>query len=52
VAIARYAKGAGAAIIAAGTHTATGLHRVAVGSVCAGLVHRAPCPVLVHRTLG
>jgi len=41
-----------AAVIVMGTHTATGIRRLTVGSVCAATVHTAPCPVLTHRTVG
>lgn len=42
---------AGASMIAASTHGRTGLRRVVVGSVMAGLVHRARQPVLAYRPL-
>ena len=51
-ALATFARDIGASVITMGTHTGTGLTRLAVGSVCAATVHSAPCPVLVHRTLG
>jgi nucleotide-binding universal stress UspA family protein len=50
--LASFAADADAAVIAMGTRGTTGLRRLAVGSVCAATVHRAPCPVLVHRTVG
>jgi nucleotide-binding universal stress UspA family protein len=40
------------AVVVMGTHTPTGVRRLAVGSVCAATVHTAPCPVLTHRTIG
>lgn len=36
-------------LVALSTHGATGLARLVAGSVAMGVVHRAPCPVLVHR---
>lgn len=38
-----------AALVAISTHGATGLARLVAGSVAMGVVHRSPCPVLVHR---
>ena len=38
-----------ATMIAMSTHGETGLRRVALGSVTMAVVHRAKCPVLVHR---
>lgn len=38
-----------ATIVAMATHGKTGLARVALGSVAAGVVRHAPCPVLVLR---
>jgi nucleotide-binding universal stress UspA family protein len=37
----------GAGLIVMGTHGRSGLRRVALGSVAAGVVHHAPCPVLL-----
>jgi nucleotide-binding universal stress UspA family protein len=37
----------GAGLIVMGTHGRSGLRRVALGSVAAGVVHRAACPVLL-----
>jgi nucleotide-binding universal stress UspA family protein len=48
-AIAEFADQQNATIIAMSTHGATGLRRVALGSVSMAVVHRARCPVLVHR---
>lgn len=45
-----FADDVNASLICMGTRGATGLARLAVGSVCAATVHRAPCPVLVHPT--
>ncbi|MGI9602364.1 MAG: universal stress protein [Acidimicrobiales bacterium] len=38
-----------AALIALSTHGRTGLARLVAGSVAMEVLHRAPCPVLVHR---
>jgi nucleotide-binding universal stress UspA family protein len=46
-----FARSRDASVIVMGTHGATGIARLVVGSVCAATVHRAPCPVLVRRTL-
>jgi nucleotide-binding universal stress UspA family protein len=46
-ALADHAADIGAAIIAASSHCRTGLSRFAIGSTTMGLVHQAPCPVLV-----
>ena len=40
---------ADAAMIAMSTHGRTGLARLVAGSVAMEVIHRAPCPVLVHR---
>jgi nucleotide-binding universal stress UspA family protein len=48
-AIAAFAKDEKAALIAMSTHGATGVRRVALGSVAMSVVHCAPCPVLVYR---
>jgi nucleotide-binding universal stress UspA family protein len=48
-AIASFADEKKATMIAMSTHGATGLRRVALGSVTMAVVHRATCPVLVHR---
>jgi nucleotide-binding universal stress UspA family protein len=48
-AIADFADEQKATMIAMSTHGATGLRRVALGSVSMAVVHRASCPVLVHR---
>lgn len=48
-AIAAFAQDKDAALIAMATHGATGLRRVALGSVTMAVVHCAPCPVLVSR---
>jgi nucleotide-binding universal stress UspA family protein len=48
-AIADFAEEQKATMIAMSTHGATGLRRVALGSVSMAVVHRASCPVLVHR---
>ena len=48
-AIASFADDKRATMIAMSTHGATGLRRVALGSVTMAVVHRATCPVLVHR---
>ena len=48
-AISAFADEKKATMIAMSTHGATGLRRVALGSVTMAVVHRAPCPVLVHR---
>ena len=47
--IAAFAHERKATMIAMSTHGATGLRRVALGSVAMAVVHRATCPVLVHR---
>ena len=49
-AIAHFADEHKATMIAMSTHGATGLRRVALGSVSMAVVHRAGCPVLVHRS--
>lgn len=46
-AIAKLAKDEGFDLIVAGTHSRHGLERLLVGSVATGLLHRAPCPVVV-----
>lgn len=48
-AISAFADEKKATMIAMSTHGATGLRRVALGSVTMAVVHRAPCPVLVHK---
>ena len=48
-AISAFAEEKKATVIAMSTHGATGLRRVALGSVTMAVVHRAHCPVLVHR---
>lgn len=50
-AIVDHAAEAGASAIAMTTHGRTGLPRVVLGSVAMEVVHRAPCPVLIHRPL-
>ncbi|MFV2039702.1 MAG: universal stress protein, partial [Acidimicrobiales bacterium] len=50
-AIADRARDVGASIIAMSTHGRTGLPRVVMGSVTMAVVHKATCPVLVHRPL-
>ena len=39
-----------AELIVVGTHRRTGLARIALGSVAAHVIERAPCSVLVART--
>jgi nucleotide-binding universal stress UspA family protein len=51
-AIVDYARGVPASLIAMATHGRTGLARLALGSVTSGVVHDAPCPVLVVRPKG
>lgn len=51
-ALVAYADDVDASVIVMGTRGTSGLARLAVGSVCAATVHRAPCPVLTHRTIG
>jgi nucleotide-binding universal stress UspA family protein len=46
-ALADHAADIGAAVIAASSHCRTGLSRFTFGSTTMGLVHQAPCPVLV-----
>ena len=48
-AITDFAEEKKATLIAMSTHGATGLRRVALGSVTMAVVHSAPCPVLVYR---
>jgi nucleotide-binding universal stress UspA family protein len=48
-AIVDYARATHAALIAMATHGATGLRRIAMGSVAMGVVHQAPCPVLITQ---
>ena len=48
-AIAAFADEQKATLIAMSTHGATGIRRVALGSVTMAVVHCAPCPVLVYR---
>jgi nucleotide-binding universal stress UspA family protein len=38
-----------AGLIVMSTHGRTGLQRLTTGSVAAGVIHRAPCPVVLHR---
>jgi nucleotide-binding universal stress UspA family protein len=45
-----FAKRRPSPLLAMTTHGRTGLARVAAGSVAMGVVHRAPCPVLVTRS--
>lgn len=48
-AIVDHARLEGAGLIALATHGATGVRRIALGSVAMAVVHDAPCPVLVTR---
>lgn len=48
-AICAFARTMDAAAIAIATHGESGLRRVVLGSVAMTVVHRASCPVLVHR---
>jgi nucleotide-binding universal stress UspA family protein len=48
-AIAAFAEDQKATLIAMSTHGASGIRRVALGSVTMAVVHCAPCPVLVYR---
>lgn len=48
-AIAAFAEEKKATMITMSTHGATGLRRVALGSVTMAVVNRATCPVLEHR---
>lgn len=50
-AIVRRAEATEASIIAITTHGRTGLGRLMAGSVAIEVVHKATCPVLVHRPL-
>jgi nucleotide-binding universal stress UspA family protein len=50
--ISQFATQQDVAIVVMGTHTSKGAQRLRVGSVCAATAHRAPCPVLTHRTIG
>lgn len=45
--IAEHAAETGAGLIVMATHGRTGLRRAVLGSVAQGVVHRAPCPVIV-----
>ena len=49
VAVSDYAKRHDASLIVASSHGRSGLSRLAMGSVVAGIVRRATCPVLVAR---
>lgn len=48
-AIAAYASSLGASLIVTSTHGRTGMARIRAGSVAMGIVHRAPCPVVLNR---
>lgn len=48
-AIIDFASGNDARLIVMSTHGRTGLQRLRLGSVAAGVVHAATCPVLLHR---
>lgn len=48
-AIVEFARSRNAAAIAMATHGESGLRRLALGSVTMAVVHKAHCPVLVHR---
>ncbi len=50
-AIAGEASRIGASLVAITTHGRTGLARVLLGSVAMDIVHRSPCPILIHRPL-
>lgn len=50
-AIVQHAKDSSASLIALTTHGRTGLARLLMGSVAMSIVHKAPCPVLIHRPL-
>ncbi|HSQ54531.1 MAG TPA: universal stress protein [Gemmata sp.] len=47
--ILKAAKGEGADVIVMGTHGATGLMRLLMGSVAEDVLRKAPCPVLTVR---
>lgn len=47
VALARLAADEHVDVIVAGTHSRHGVERLLLGSVAVGLLHRAPCPVLI-----
>lgn len=47
VALARFAREEHFDLIVCGTHSRHGLERMLLGSVAIGLLHRAPCPVVV-----
>ena len=49
VALARFADDLKASFLFAGTHGRTGMARISAGSVAMGIVHRAPCPVVLVR---
>ncbi|MEX2626483.1 MAG: universal stress protein [Ilumatobacteraceae bacterium] len=48
-AICEFAADLPAVLIVASTHGRTGLSRIAAGSVAMGIVHHAPCPVVLNR---
>lgn len=48
-AIADFADDIGARFVMLSTHGRSGVERFALGSVAAGVVHRAKCPVVLHR---
>jgi nucleotide-binding universal stress UspA family protein len=48
-AIVEFASDIDGRLIVMSTHGRTGLRRVRLGSVAAGVVHRAQCPVVLHR---
>ena len=47
VEITRFAREEGFDLVVVGTHSRRGLERLLLGSVATGILHRAPCPVLV-----
>lgn len=48
-AVVDYADRTGASLVFASTHGRTGLDRLRLGSVAAGMVRHATCPVVLHR---
>jgi nucleotide-binding universal stress UspA family protein len=50
-AILRYAEDVSASVIAMTTHGRSGLSRLTAGSTTMAVVHQAPCPILVLRSM-
>jgi nucleotide-binding universal stress UspA family protein len=48
-AVCDFARSSNASLIVTSTHGRSGLARIRAGSVAMGIVHRAPCPVVLNR---